>query len=85
MLAWRDINELIQQTKAKPRRDAASGSMMFTYMDKNNHKHEVWYEDETSIKQKIHYTITKNLAGVSVYAIEQENKQFWTAVSSGLK
>lgn len=85
MLAWKDINELIQQTKAKPRRDAVSGSMMFTYMDKNNQKHEVWYGDEKSIKQKTHYTITKNLAGVSVYAIEQENKQFWTAVSSGLK
>ncbi|WP_257150582.1 hypothetical protein [Bacillus toyonensis] len=85
MLAWKDINELIQQTKAKPRRDAASDSMMFTYMDKNNPKHEVWYEDETSIKQKTHYTITKNLAEVSVYAIEQENKQFWTAASSGLK
>ncbi|MCU5178950.1 MULTISPECIES: glycosyl hydrolase family 18 protein [Bacillus] len=85
MLAWKDTNELIQKTNAKPRRDGASGSMVFTYTDKNNHKHEVWYEDETSIKQKTHYTITKNLAGVSVYAIGQENKQFWTAVSSGLK
>ncbi|WP_242257287.1 glycosyl hydrolase family 18 protein [Bacillus cereus group sp. BfR-BA-01379] len=85
MLAWKDTNALIQKTKAKPRRDAVSGSMVFTYTDKNNHKHEVWYEDETSIKQKTHYTVTKNLAGVSVYAIGQENKQFWTAVSNGLK
>ncbi len=36
-------------------------------------------------KTKTHYTITKNLAGVSVYAIGKENKQFWTAVSNGLK
>ncbi|HDR8183487.1 TPA: spore protein O [Bacillus thuringiensis] len=85
MLAWKDVNELIQKTNATPHRDVASGSMVFTYTDNNHHKHEVWYEDETSIKQKTHYTITKNLAGVSVYAIGQENKQFWTAISNGLK
>lgn len=85
MLAWKDTNALIQKTKAKPYRDEASGSMVFSYTDSKKHKHVVWYEDEASIKQKAHYTVTKKLGGVSVYAVEKTNKQFWTAISNGLK
>ncbi|MEC0230787.1 glycosyl hydrolase family 18 protein [Paenibacillus alba] len=85
LIPWKDIPQLITSTKGKPTRDNASGSMTFKYTAKDGSKHVVWYEDETSIKTKTHYTLTYELAGVSVYAMGEEDEKFWKAVAAGLK
>lgn len=85
LVMWRDIPELIATTGATPVRDETSGSMYFNYTDSDGSEHVVWYEDETSIKNKTQYTQTYWLAGVSVYAMGMEDQKFWEAISSGLE
>ncbi|QDS33784.1 glycosyl hydrolase family 18 protein [Brevibacillus brevis] len=85
LVEWKNISDLIATTGATPARDEVSGSMYFNYTDSDGCKHVVWYEDETSIKNKTHYTQTYELAGVSTYAIGMEDQKFWEAISSGLK
>ncbi|NEW04824.1 spore protein O [Paenibacillus sp. SYP-B3998] len=85
LIPWKDIPQLISSTKGKPTRDNATGSMTFKYTAKDGSKHVVWYEDETSIKTKTHYTLTYELAGVSVYAMGEEDEKFWKAIAAGLK
>ncbi|NEW06452.1 spore protein O [Paenibacillus sp. SYP-B3998] len=84
-LNWKDVAALLAKTKATPVRDTASGSMKFTYKAADGSKHEVWYEDATSIKEKTHYTITYGIAGVSVYALGHEDANFWAAINAGLQ
>ncbi|WP_074087646.1 glycosyl hydrolase family 18 protein [Paenibacillus sp. P32E] len=85
LVPWKNIPQLISSTKGKPVRDSASGSMTFKYTAKDGSKHVVWYEDETSIKTKTHYTLSYGLAGVSVYAMGEEDERFWKAIAAGLK
>ncbi|MGC5324988.1 glycosyl hydrolase family 18 protein [Brevibacillus sp. SYSU BS000544] len=85
VVEWKDMLKLIAATGATPVRDTVSGSMYFTYTDSNGYEHVVWYEDETSITQKTHYTLTYELAGVSVYAMGMEDQRFWEALSAGLE
>ncbi|WP_019638198.1 glycosyl hydrolase family 18 protein [Paenibacillus fonticola] len=53
--------ELLQQSKAEPKRDAASGCLYFTYKDSSGEKHTVWYADAETITQWI------DVAGQSGY------------------
>lgn len=42
--------ELAKTSLEMPRRDNASGSIHFQYVDEKNQKHTVWYADETTLK-----------------------------------
>jgi spore germination protein YaaH len=59
--------------------------MHFTYIDSNGETHEVWYDDSSSIIQKAHFTVKYNLAGISIYTIGMEDKNFWNALKIGLR
>lgn len=84
LIYWKNMPQLIADNHATPVRDAASGSMKFTYT-LNGKNHEVWYEDSTSIAQKTNYTISYGLAGVSVYCLGEEDANFWSAINTGLQ
>lgn len=49
---WTEINTLKKKLKAKPAYNKKTGSMTFSYVDKNKHKHVVWYENEKPFKRK---------------------------------
>ena len=80
-----DITQLLKTTSGKPERDTPSNSMHFTYVDPRGEIHEVWYDDSISIAQKAHFTVKYHLAGISVYAIGMEDKNFWNALNIGLR
>jgi spore germination protein YaaH len=80
-----EIPQLLKNTSGKPERDTTSNSMHFTYVDSNGDTHEVWYDDSLSINQKAHFTVKYNLAGISIYAIGMEDKNFWNALKIGLR
>ncbi|MGG0938005.1 glycosyl hydrolase family 18 protein [Brevibacillus centrosporus] len=42
--------ELAKSSLEMPRRDNASGSIHFQYVDQNKQKHTVWYADETTLQ-----------------------------------
>ncbi|MCY9160635.1 glycosyl hydrolase family 18 protein [Bacillus atrophaeus] len=82
---WSEINTLKKKLKAKPAYNKKTGSMTFSYVDKNKHKHVVWYENEKTIQTKSHLVKQYKIAGVSVYALAHESASFWKAIQAGMK
>ena len=83
-IAWKDIPALLASTGATSQWDAASGSSHFTYTESNGSLHQVWYETAQSIQSKAQLAKTLNLAGVSMWALGDEDASFWTAVAAAL-
>ncbi|MGM0747744.1 MAG: glycosyl hydrolase family 18 protein [Bacillota bacterium] len=82
---WTEINTLKKKLKAKPAYNKKTGSMTFSYVDKNKHKHVVWYENEKTIQTKSHLVKQYKIAGVSVYVLGHESASFWKAIQAGIK
>ncbi|MCY8513326.1 glycosyl hydrolase family 18 protein [Bacillus atrophaeus] len=82
---WTEINTLKKKLKAKPAYNKKTVSMTFSYVDKNKHKHVVWYENEKTIQTKSHLVKQYKIAGVSVYALGHESASFWKAIQAGIK
>ncbi len=79
---WKSIPALISSTGAIPQWDTTSSSPFFTYQAKDGSSHVVWYEDTTSISLKSRLVVSEDLAGVSVFALGFEDRDFWLAIHS---
>jgi spore germination protein len=55
----------------------------FTYHAADGSSNVVWYEDEKSIPLKSSLAVSRNLAGVSVFALGYDDLSFWQAVHAG--
>ena len=82
-LYWTDIPALLAKSGAQLQRDAAAQSPWLTYTD-DGHEHEVWYEDEDSIRAKSRLVSQYDLAGLSVWALGQADERFWEAALQGM-
>jgi spore germination protein YaaH len=69
--------ELLSTSKAKPERDAESGSLWFHYTDPGGIARTVWYEDEESLKGRLSLAREFGLAGVSIWRLGDETPGFW--------
>ncbi|MFD2371229.1 glycosyl hydrolase family 18 protein [Brevibacillus sp. GCM10020057] len=49
-LTEKQASELANSSLEMPRRDNASGSLHFQYLDADNRKHTVWYADDTTLQ-----------------------------------
>jgi spore germination protein YaaH len=83
-IAWKDIPALIASTDAKPQWDAATNSAWFNYTAGDGSPHQVWYENTQGIQLKTRFARSMGLAGVSMWALGDEDSSFWAAVSAGL-
>jgi len=81
---WKDIPALLASTGAKAQWDAATNSAYFNYTASDGTPHQVWYENTQGIQLKAHFAKSMGLAGVSMWALGEEDSSFWTAVSAGL-
>ena len=78
-LDWTEVLPIREKVGGVIHWDAASSSPNFTYTQKG-HRHVVWYESEESIGLKARLVATYQLAGISVWALGQENEAFWQAM-----
>ena len=46
----------------------ASGETSITFMDRDNHKHIIWFEDRTSMEKKKQFLSTKGLNSTAIWA-----------------
>jgi spore germination protein len=76
---WIDVVPLRAKTQGVAHWETASSSPNFTYM-RRGHRHIVWHENAESIRLKAQLAITYKLAGISVWALGQENDAFWQAI-----
>lgn len=54
----------------------------FSYTDETGIKHEVWYENEPSLKMKLNFAKSQGLAGVSIWRLGCGFPSFWTDVAA---
>lgn len=58
------------------RRDPASGSPYYAYQDADGGWHQGWFEDETSLAEKIAFVRKEQLAGIAVFPVGYDNGAF---------
>ena len=77
-LYWTDMPGLLALPGARVERDAAADSPVLRY-SQNGREHEVWFEDAASIRAKAALVERYQLGGVAVWALGQEDENFWQA------
>lgn len=64
--------------------DEASQQPFFTY-SVGGEKHEVWFQNAASVKQKIDLAIKKQLAAIALWRLGFEEAEVWNIIKSELK
>ncbi len=79
------INTIASTYNAKIKFDATSKSPYFNYIDKNDIKHTVWFENSTSIGYKLDLVNNYDLKGIAFWRLGLESSDFWTTINSRFK
>jgi spore germination protein YaaH len=82
-VAWSKFGDWLSVPGAVQRWDdtALSPSVKYTL---DGHDHEAWFENTASIKAKTAVVKKYSLAGLSVWALGQEDLSYWKAAMAGL-
>ena len=83
-LYWTDMPGLLALPGAQVGRDTAADSPFLRY-SLDGDEHEVWYEDTASIRAKASLAGRYHLGGIAVWALGQENANFWQAAHEPLQ
>ncbi|MEZ0229605.1 MAG: glycosyl hydrolase family 18 protein [Planctomycetota bacterium] len=65
--------------------DTASGEANFQYKDSAGITHTVWFQNAAAIKAKCEMAKKKGIAGICCWSVNQETKDFWTAIEAAKK
>lgn len=91
-IEFAEIEDLIlSRLTYGPQRDEDSASIFFNYEDSVGGKHQVWFDNVTSLKQKYEFASTENLNGIAIWnsdlldysdipRAKQETKEMWDAL-----
>ncbi|WP_183085269.1 glycosyl hydrolase family 18 protein [Trinickia fusca] len=83
-VALKDMPALLASTGASPQWDATTQSAYFNYTAPDASSHQVWYETAQGIYSKAQLAKTLGLAGVSMWALGDEDATFWNAVTTAI-
>lgn len=76
-LTYIDVQSLLRKYNAKEYWDESPKSPSFFYT-RNGEKHEVWFENAESIKEKILLADGAGLGGVSFWRLGREDSRIWS-------
>lgn len=74
----------VRQMGVKPIWDAAAKEYHFTYT-KNGVTHQVWYEDERSVRYKVALAKRLGLRGIAIWRMGYEDSPYWAALQKDLQ
>lgn len=74
--------DLAKEQQVEVLRDEKSGVPYFTYESPERGKVSVWFEDATSMKQKMDLVKKYDLAGVAVWRMGRVPEDVWTAINT---
>ena len=66
--------------KAKVKWDSQSETPHFSYVDHNQHSHQVWFENSKSLRYKLNLVEKYNLRGIGIWRLGLEDPQYWTTI-----
>ncbi|NLK21486.1 MAG: LysM peptidoglycan-binding domain-containing protein [Epulopiscium sp.] len=58
--------------------DEATQTPMYSYTDAQGNKHEVWFEDDRSIKAKVQRAWDLGIKGIALWRLGMEDPKMWT-------
>ena len=90
-VGYADIQDLKISRAAKPEWDEDSASFFFNYEDTLGGKHQIWFDNVESLKQKYEFASSENLNGIAIWnsdsldysdilRAQQETKAMWDAL-----
>ncbi|MEH7121165.1 glycosyl hydrolase family 18 protein [Neobacillus vireti] len=71
--------------KAKVSWDSRSQTPHFSYVDKNNHSHQAWFENSSSLRFKLNLVEKYNLRGIGIWRLGLEDPLSWKAIPEKIK
>ncbi len=80
-VATRDAFYLARQVGANIKRDQNSGQLHFVYW-KNGQRHEVWFQDRESTRQRLEIVRELGLRGIAIWRIGTEEAGYWEVIES---
>ncbi|HEX2951883.1 MAG TPA: glycosyl hydrolase family 18 protein [Armatimonadota bacterium] len=84
-VAFKDIPALLASTGAIPQWDAQTNSAHIAYTASDSSVHQVWYETVQGLQVKAQFAKNLDLGGISMWALGDEDTNFWNAVTAGIK
>lgn len=80
-----NIAELQRKHGAQAQNDPVTRSVYFNYTSENGEMHQVWFEDERTLKEKVEFARRNQLFGMGVWAAVYPSQpvggNFWQVVS----
>lgn len=64
--------------------DSLSQTPYFKYVDSSGINHDVWLENEYSVKFKLDLVNKYNLGGIAIWRLGLENPEYWTSIKEKL-
>lgn len=83
-VSWVDLPSLLDKTDVESHFDEPSQSPWLSYTE-NGQAHQVWYENEASIRAKTALIERYGLGGLSMWALGKEDEGFWLAAQMPLQ
>lgn len=79
-LSYQLAMEIARQQQKAVQWDNAAKVPYFTYWDENNRRHEVWFENASSLSHKLELVEQYGIAGIGIWRIGMEDPQFWSVI-----
>ncbi|MBS4214749.1 glycosyl hydrolase family 18 protein [Neobacillus rhizophilus] len=71
--------------KAKVKWDSRSQTPNFSYVDEEQHSHQVWFENSDSLRYKLDLVEKYNLRGIGIWRLGLEDPKYWTTIPEKIK
>jgi spore germination protein YaaH len=71
--------------KAKVLWDSHSQTPHFSYVDKEHHSHQAWFEDSHSLQFKLNLVEKYNLRGIGIWRLGLEDPKYWKTIPEKIK
>ena len=85
---YSSYEELMRQKtkyKAKVLWDPRSQTPHFSYVDEEQHSHQVWFENSDSLRYKLDLVEKYDLRGIGIWRLGLEDPKYWTTIPEKIK
>ncbi|MEH7384660.1 glycosyl hydrolase family 18 protein [Bacillus sp. JJ1521] len=83
--SYAQIMDQQKKYKAKVLWDSSSQTPHFSYVDEEQHSHQVWYENSDSLQYKLDLVEKYNLRGIGIWRLGLEDPEYWTTIPEKIK
>ncbi|MEH7237688.1 glycosyl hydrolase family 18 protein [Bacillus sp. JJ1562] len=83
--SYAQIMDQKKKYKAEVIWDSSSQTPHFSYVDNEQHSHQVWFENSHSLRFKLDLVEKYNLRGIGIWRLGLEDPMYWTTIPEKIK